>query len=129
MNVPRKKRKEYYPFYIDYDSNRTPPGHFEIVRVYFKPRKTVGMNEKKKKKNDKVCKFFMQGIPFSKKCSSFHAVLHRNEIEHNRGHEPRNACYLADRTWNRKEFKYSQIQHSIQSRYSVYRNPGNRFHD
>lgn len=56
-------------------------------------------------------------------------MLHRNEIEHNRGHEPRNARHLADRTWNRKEFKYNQIRNTIQPSYSVYGNPRDRFHD
>lgn len=71
MNVPRKKRKEYYPFYIDYDSNRTPPGHFEIVRVYFKPRKTVGMNEKKKKRTIKYANFLCKEFPFQKNVHRF----------------------------------------------------------
>lgn len=125
MGAPRKKRKEYYPFYVDYDSNRSPPGHFEVVRVYFKPRKTVGIKRKKKT----MCNFFWQGIPFSSKKIHRSTVLHRNEIEHNRGHEPRNARHLADRTWNRKEFKYNQIRNTIQPSYSVYGNPRDRFHD
>lgn len=65
VGAPRKKRKEYYPFYVDYDSNYSPPGHFEIVRVYFKPRKTVGI--KKKEKKDDTQFFFWQGIAFSLK--------------------------------------------------------------
>lgn len=125
MGAPRKKRKEYYPFYVDYDSNRSPPGHFEVVRVYFKPRKTVGIKRKKKTMSN----FFWQGIPFSSKKIHRSTVLHRNEIEHNRGHEPRNARHLADRTWNRKEFKYNQIRNTIQPSYSVYGNPRDRFHD
>lgn len=63
MGAPRKKRKEYYPFYVDYDSNRSPPGHFEVVRVYFKPRKTVGIKRKKKT----MCNFFGKESPFHQK--------------------------------------------------------------
>lgn len=76
-----------------------------------------------------MCNFFWQGIPFSSKKIHRSTVLHRNEIEHNRGHEPRNARHLADRTWNRKEFKYNQIRNTIQPSYSVYGNPRDRFHD
>lgn len=71
MGAPRKKRKEYYPFYVDYDSNRSAPGHFEIVRVYFKPRKTVGIERKKKT----ICKFFGKQFPFHRKSLSFHSAI------------------------------------------------------
>lgn len=56
-------------------------------------------------------------------------MLHRNEIEHNRGHEPRDARHLADRAWNREEFKHNQIRDTFQPSYSVHDNPRNRFHD
>lgn len=127
VGAPRKKRKEYYPFYVDYDSNYSPPGHFEIVRVYFKPRKTVGI--KRKEKNTIRNFFFLaRNCLFIKKIHRS-TVLHRNEIEHNRGHEPRDARHLADRAWNREEFKHNQIRDTFQPSYSVHDNPRNRFHD
>ncbi|KAK1122967.1 hypothetical protein K0M31_008605 [Melipona bicolor] len=46
-DVHRKKHQED-PFYVEYDTNHCPPGHFEIVRVYFKPRKTCYIEAKLK---------------------------------------------------------------------------------
>ncbi|XP_048264436.1 LOW QUALITY PROTEIN: hydrocephalus-inducing protein [Bombus terrestris] len=37
-DVHRKKQHEDYPFYVEYDTNYCPPGHFEIVRCYIETR-------------------------------------------------------------------------------------------
>ncbi|CAD1478444.1 unnamed protein product [Heterotrigona itama] len=47
-DVHRKKHQEDYPFYVEYDTNHCPPGHFQVVRVYFKPRKTCYIETKLK---------------------------------------------------------------------------------
>lgn len=87
-----------------------------------------GRNKKKGKKRRYAIFFLARNCLFIKKIHRS-TVLHRNEIEHNRGHEPRDARHLADRAWNREEFKHNQIRDTFQPSYSVHDNPRNRFHD